>query len=74
MRPEALTPTEMAKLRVEFQQRHGMTPTQAREAAGIMARMVGEMDRLAEDLAAIRETTGQIAAHLAEIVEGARKP
>ncbi|MGK7871383.1 hypothetical protein [Falsiroseomonas sp. E2-1-a20] len=46
MRPGVLTTEDVAKLRAELEQRHGMTPAQAAEA---VARVVELLARIAED-------------------------
>jgi predicted 2-oxoglutarate/Fe(II)-dependent dioxygenase YbiX len=46
MRPEVLTPEDVAEVRARLEQRHGMTPAQAQEA---VARVVEHLARMAED-------------------------
>jgi ubiquinone biosynthesis protein UbiJ len=76
-----LTPEEMAKLRAELQQQHGITPAQAEAAAilvgSVEARLVGmeaKLDRLVEDVAAVRETMDRMVARLVDMAERDRGP
>jgi hypothetical protein len=71
MDPGAVTPSDMAQLRAEFQ-RMGMTVDQAVETANILARLAGNMDWLLAEVAVIPETLDRIEARQVPMAEGRR--
>jgi hypothetical protein len=68
----------MARLHVEFQQRYGMTPADAPEAADLLAGMSGRRPDMKREtdpiLADMRAALTRIEARLTEMAEGDRRP